>query len=525
MKVTLARLVLGLRLLALSPQLTAGQERPSPAPAPGSARSSGAPVADLIRNSAPASIRAPSLTPAPASASLPEASPTAPMDYPNCQGNLFWIGDGYCDTDKNNAECGYDGGDCCECECEDSEASDGFLCSTNGYDCTDPNADRSCEKQYPLCQGNTNFIGDGICDSDVNNVECDYDGGDCCECECANPGSSSSCFSGIYDCLNPDADRSCEEHPLCQGNRRLIGDGFCNVELNIADCGYDEGDCCECECGEFIGNSFSCGFAGYNCVDPDADTSCEGTEICSDGTEGVDGNGVVCCAIGCATCGGGYDCALAGYSVGLDASDCCGGPIKASGVYCDGTNNAPCIIGPPPSTPEPGMCTDGTEGIDGNGVVCCPLGCGQCGGSNCDVAGNAAGLGAGACCGGAIKASGVYCAETNQAPCIIGTPPSTSTSTSEPGMCTDAPCIIGTPPSTSTSTSETNTCIGGTEGIDGNGVVCCPLGCGECGGSKCGKAGTAAGLGADACCGGAIKDSGVYCDDTYQAPCIIGSAP
>ena len=30
-----------------------------------------------------------------------------------CDGNKDWIGDGYCDDATNNAECGYDGGDCC----------------------------------------------------------------------------------------------------------------------------------------------------------------------------------------------------------------------------------------------------------------------------------------------------------------------------------------------------------------------------------------------------------------------------
>ena len=27
--------------------------------------------------------------------------------------NLDWVGDGFCDDDTNNVECGYDGGDCC----------------------------------------------------------------------------------------------------------------------------------------------------------------------------------------------------------------------------------------------------------------------------------------------------------------------------------------------------------------------------------------------------------------------------
>ena len=34
--------------------------------------------------------------------------PTGPCDF-----NKVLIGDGYCDDGANNAECGYDGGDCC----------------------------------------------------------------------------------------------------------------------------------------------------------------------------------------------------------------------------------------------------------------------------------------------------------------------------------------------------------------------------------------------------------------------------
>ena len=65
------------------------------------------------------------------------------------------------------------------------------------------------------------------------------------------------------------------------------------------------------------------------------------------------------------------------------------------------------------------------------------------------------------------------------------------------------------------------TCSNGIEGIDANGVVCCPVGCGACAGSGCASRPG----GSSECCGGAIKSSGVYCDDSGAAPCIIGSAP
>ncbi|CAB1098365.1 unnamed protein product [Ectocarpus sp. CCAP 1310/34] len=222
---------------------------------------------------------------------------------------------------------------------------------------------------------------------------------------------------------------------------------------------------------------------------------------CSNGLEGIDANGVVCCPLACGQCGG-TGCNTSGAAFGLDGSSCCGGGVKASDEYCDETNEAPCIIGsrPTPSPTSANTCSNGLEGIDGNGVVCCPLGCGQCGGTGCNTSGAAAGLDGSSCCGGSIKASGKYCDETNDAPCIIGSSPAPSPTPSE-------------------------TCSNGVEGIDGNGVVCCPLGCGQCGGAGCTTSGAAAGLGADSCCGGSIKASDEYCDETNEAPCIIGSRP
>ncbi|CAN0438128.1 unnamed protein product, partial [Ectocarpus fasciculatus] len=138
-------------------------------------------------------------------------------------------------------------------------------------------------------------------------------------------------------------------------------------------------------------------------------------------------------------------------------------------------------------------CKDGIEGIDDNGVVCCPLGCGQCGGTGCSTAGADNGLTSGSCCGGGVKNSGNYCDDTGVAPCIYG--------------------------------NDVGTCKDGIEGLDGNGVVCCPLGCGQCGGTGCSTAGADNGLASDSCCGGGVKSTGNYCDDTGVAPCIYGSAP
>ena len=57
-------------------------------------------------------------------------------DYPDCDGYLAFIGDGDCDgLENNNAECGWDGGDCCECTCQSTATYD---CGISGFDCKDP---------------------------------------------------------------------------------------------------------------------------------------------------------------------------------------------------------------------------------------------------------------------------------------------------------------------------------------------------------------------------------------------------
>ena len=58
----------------------------------------------------------------------------------NCNGNLAFRGDGYCDDDLNNLLCGYDGGDCCganvntiycsECLCKEGSSTSSPLATT-----------------------------------------------------------------------------------------------------------------------------------------------------------------------------------------------------------------------------------------------------------------------------------------------------------------------------------------------------------------------------------------------------------
>ena len=63
-------------------------------------------------------------------------------DYPECNASASSIGNGWCDNDSNNAQCGWDGGDCCECSCAvDSDDDNGWWrCGPYNYDCKDPDA-------------------------------------------------------------------------------------------------------------------------------------------------------------------------------------------------------------------------------------------------------------------------------------------------------------------------------------------------------------------------------------------------
>ncbi|CAM9198186.1 unnamed protein product [Ectocarpus sp. 4 AP-2014] len=50
-----------------------------------------------------------------------DGSTSAPAAlYPDCEADMALVGDALCDLDFNVAECGFDGGDCCECTCVDT---------------------------------------------------------------------------------------------------------------------------------------------------------------------------------------------------------------------------------------------------------------------------------------------------------------------------------------------------------------------------------------------------------------------
>ena len=63
----------------------------------------------------------------------------AQIDNCTYYGNTSTVQNGYCDAENNNAELGFDGGDCCLCTCSDRSYYD---CGSNGFTCLDPNVTR-----------------------------------------------------------------------------------------------------------------------------------------------------------------------------------------------------------------------------------------------------------------------------------------------------------------------------------------------------------------------------------------------
>ena len=76
------------------------------------------------------------------------------IPWPDCTGNLSWLGDGYCDGSNNNEACGWDLGDCCPGDCEAlvaegcPENPDGCYSTISCGDCgscDDPNSPDNAE--------------------------------------------------------------------------------------------------------------------------------------------------------------------------------------------------------------------------------------------------------------------------------------------------------------------------------------------------------------------------------------------
>eukprot|EP01084_Bolivina_argentea_P120434 213473_1 len=138
---------------------------------------------------------------------------------------------------------------------------------------------------------NPNILGDSLCDgSPYNTAACGYDGGDCCSQTCPCQGLWCLCGSNGYNCIDPRFSTTTTSttptiSPIptisptttspttptalqCNAwDMDNIGNGMCDngFGYNTEACGYDGGDCCVETC---VSAQYSCGSAGYNCIDP-----------------------------------------------------------------------------------------------------------------------------------------------------------------------------------------------------------------------------------------------------------------
>ncbi|CAM9986910.1 unnamed protein product [Ectocarpus sp. 6 AP-2014] len=270
------------------------------------------------------------------------------------------IGDSVCDTRNNIAVCAYDGGDCCECTCVPNGNSANCV---GGFQCVDPaalcvNDDDITVDLVENCGGDVGIIGDGFCDEENNIAECNYDGGDCCECTCV--GQTTDDYLGCnaeFSCVDPSA--PCGPGPVDEPTTGFSCSG---------DAGIQQGDiCCEASCG-------TCG--GVGCSDRG-----NGQDSCC--TKNISDNGETCSVTGAAPC------------------------IVDGDVVVDPTPA-------PVDEPTTGFGCSGDAGIQQEDI-CCEASCGTCGGVGCSGRGN----GQDSCCTKNISDNGETCSVKGAAPCIV----------------------------------------------------------------------------------------------------------
>jgi len=109
-----------------------------------------------------------------------------------------WGGDGYCDSNCNNAGDFYDGGDCCPLTCVGTIQYPTCAGAT-AANCLDPNGGSTTTSSGHCPAG---WAGDGYCDSQCNHAGTNWDNGDCCSQSCT-PGRNYACGYAGYTCLNP----------------------------------------------------------------------------------------------------------------------------------------------------------------------------------------------------------------------------------------------------------------------------------------------------------------------------------
>ncbi|CAG9319459.1 unnamed protein product [Blepharisma stoltei] len=193
------------------------------------------------------------------------------------------LGDGICHDSCNTKSCGFDWGDCGNC------ASSCLIDLENGNEnkVCDPNCNvPSCYYGLGACKEcsigcTAEMMGDGVCDIECQNSQCNFDLGDCFNATCA-PGcylwmiGNSICEEAChveecnYDEYDCDCSPGCFEH--------MLGDGNCDEACNNWNCTLDNHDCGACASGcypEMLGDT-NCDpeCSNYDCYHDYQDCQC-----------------------------------------------------------------------------------------------------------------------------------------------------------------------------------------------------------------------------------------------------------
>ena len=104
------------------------------------------------------------------------------LDFKGCE-TPGKVSDDYCNDHVNNAECNYDGGDCCGVNVNTENCVD-CICYSNN------------------CDGPQELISDGFCNDETNNAACNFDGGDCCG-DCTNTDHCLNCVCYAESPIDP----------------------------------------------------------------------------------------------------------------------------------------------------------------------------------------------------------------------------------------------------------------------------------------------------------------------------------
>ena len=181
------------------------------------------------------------------------------------------------------------------------------------------------------------FIGDGLCDDENNNIQCFYDGGDCCFNVIHDFCTNCSCYLDDLTLVTGMPIGNPSTSALPEGGKKLLwlimrliqatvwfiafcawsdqyNDGWCDDMNNVPSCNYDGGDCCLEKVENIFCTACACHEDGVAEIPTIPTVYCPWPELVSDGQCDDDSNWYFC---------------------GYDGGDCCQETPIIHGITCD----------------------------------------------------------------------------------------------------------------------------------------------------------------------------------------------